>query len=302
MISKGIDVSYWQGDIDFNKVKTSGIDFVILRAGYSLVRDNNFEDYYAQATAAGLNVGAYWYSYALNENGVKKEAEACLSIIKNKKFSYPIYFDIEEDSQKKNGKTFISNAITIFCDTLENAGYFAGWYTNRSTVDNYIKESVRERYTQWVAEWGNALNYTGSYGMWQNSNTGSINGINGRVDTDISYREFPSIIKNGGYNNYGTSDKKKTIDELVEEVIAGDWGNGEERKQRLTSAGYDYNAVQDAVNQRLNQTKTVLYTVKKGDTLSAIAARYDTTYQHLAEINKITNPNLIYVGQVLKIS
>lgn len=301
MTSKGIDISYWQGDVDFNKVKSSGVDFVILRAGYSLVRDNNFEDYYARATAAGLNVGAYWYTYALNENGIKKEAEACLNVIKNKKFSYPIYIDIEEESQKKNGKTFISNSIAIFCDTLENAGYFAGWYTNRSTAESYIKESVRERYTQWIAEWGNTLNYTGSYGMWQNSNSGSISGINGRVDTDISYRDFPAIIKNGEYNNYGAG-KKKTIDELVDEVIAGDWGNGEERKQKLTSAGYDYNTVQDAVNKKLTQTKSVLYTVKKGDTLSAIAARYGTTYQHLADLNKISNPNLIYVGQVIKIS
>ena len=93
----------------------------------------------------------------------------------------------------------------------------------------------------------------------------------------------------------------KTTDQLAEEVIAGQWGNGADRKKRLTDAGYDYNAVQNIVNQKLCAYQAVYYTVRSGDTLSGIASKYGTTYQHLAQINGIANPNKIYAGQRIRV-
>lgn len=114
---KGIDVSQFQGNIDFGKVKKSGIEFVIIRAGfgrYANQKDPYFESHYKAAKAAGLKVGAYWYSYATSEADAKAEAETCLSIIKGKQFEYPIYFDLEESSQFRKGKSFCDSLVKTF--------------------------------------------------------------------------------------------------------------------------------------------------------------------------------------------
>ena len=123
---KGIDVSSWQDNIDFGKVKASGIDFVIIRAGYgreTSQKDNCFEQNYNAAKAAGLDVGAYWYSYADSAEDAVKEAKACMEVIKGKKFEYPIYFDLEEQSQFAKGRNFCDSVIKAFCGELEKNGY-----------------------------------------------------------------------------------------------------------------------------------------------------------------------------------
>ena len=203
---KGIDVSVHNGAIDFEKVKAAGIDFVIIRAGYGRTisqKDVKFEQNYKQAKAAGLKVGAYWYSYAMSATDAAKEAAACIEAIKGKTFEFPIYFDIEEQKQFDKGKSFCSSLVKAFCNALEKAGYFAGFYTGRYAVMHYISEDVAKRYALWIAEWGNKVNYTGSYGMWQYSSTGKVNGIDGHVDMDTSYVDYPAIIKRKGLNGYG---------------------------------------------------------------------------------------------------
>ena len=132
---KGIDVSTWQGNIDFAKVKASGIDFVIIRAGYGreiTQKDNCFERNYENAKAAGLDVGAYWYSYADSTEDAVREAKACMEVIKGKKFEYPIYFDLEEQSQFAKGKNFCDSVIKAFCGELEKNGYKAGLIRKRN--------------------------------------------------------------------------------------------------------------------------------------------------------------------------
>ena len=132
---------------------------------------------------------------------------------------------------------------------------------------------------------------------------------------NIGYKDFPTIIKAAGLNGFEaktntekptekpaeTKPSKKTNEEIADEVIDGKWGNGGARKQKLKAAGYDYDIIQDIVNKKLEQSKAVYYTVKKGDTLTAIAKKYDTTVQKLKTANGIKNANLIYVGQKLKI-
>ena len=488
MSVKGIDVSEWQDSIDFAKVKQSGIGFVIIRAGYGNGnKDSCFEQNYSRAKAAGLPVGAYWYSYADSAAGAKNEAQKCAAILKGKQFEYPIYFDLEEKSQLSKGKDFCSSLITAFCNEMEAQGFFAGFYMSLSAVNSYVTDAVKKRYAFWVAQWNDTCSYTGQYGLWQYSSKGSVSGINGNVDMDCGYIDYPSIIKNGGFNGFtkpasgestqgttagtrtadalvavmeswlgyseangkhkiiidiynshkplargyavqysdawcdtcvsaaaikagmadligtecgceahvkifqskgiwiedgsitpkrgdiilynwddstqpndGGSDHigvvtavsngtitviegnksdavgyrkipvgwgyirgyarpkydgaapavdptpvtpKKTVEELAKEVIDGKWGNGDDRKSRLTAAGYDYNAVQDRVNELLSATTAKqYYTVRGGDTLSGIAAKYGISLTRIIQLNpQIKNPDLIYVGDKVRV-
>lgn len=313
MAIKGIDVSVWQGDsIDFGKVKASGIDFVIIRAGYGNGnKDKYFETNYSKAKAAGLHVGAYWYSYATSAAGAKQEAQACAKVLSGKQLDYPVYFDIEEKSQLTRGSDFCSSLITAFCTELESRGCYAGFYTSLSSLNSVVSDSVKKRFTVWVAQWSSKCSYSGSYGVWQYSSKGKVNSISGNVDMDYSYIDFPSTIKSGGFNGYGkggsststaTTTSKKSVDEIAAEVIAGNWGNGTDRKNRLTAAGYDYSAVQVKVNEKLGasskKSSAVYYTVQRGDTLSSIARKYGTTVSAIQKLNSslIKNVNLIYVG------
>lgn len=127
MAYKGIDVSVWQGNIDFQKVKASGIDFVIIRAGYGNGnKDKWFDENYRKAKAAGLHIGAYWYSDASSADGAKQEVKSCASVLSGKQLDYPVYFDIEEKSQLSRERDFCSNLITAFCSEMENQGYYTG--------------------------------------------------------------------------------------------------------------------------------------------------------------------------------
>lgn len=305
---KGIDVSKHNGTIDWNKVKAAGVQFAMLRAGYGRYdnqKDERFEANYKGATAAGIPVGAYHYSYATTAEQAKQEAEVFLGWIKGKNLTYPVAFDIENKKQANLGVSVISDIIRAFCETVEAAGYYVVVYANKDWLTNRIDADCKSRYDIWLAQWTSKPTYTGSYGMWQYTSDGAVDGIAGRVDMNIAYKDYPSVIAGmDGSSDTTTSTPtdtaKKTNAELANEVIAGKWGNGEERKQRLTAAGYDYDAVQAIVNKLVQPQETV-YTVKKGDTLSGIAAKYGTTYQKLAKYNGIQNPNLIHVGQKIKI-
>lgn len=204
---KGIDVSQWQGNVDFNKVKASGIDFVIIRAGYGKVasqKDPYFEANYNNAKKAGLGVGVYWYSYADSVESAVQEAKVCLDIIKGKTFEYPIYFDIEEKSQFNKGKTFCSSITKAFCNAIEKAGYWAGIYTSRSAINTYFDDEIKsgKRYALWIAEWASKLSFSGECGMWQYSEKGKVNGVAGDVDMDTCYVDYPTLIKNAGLNGF----------------------------------------------------------------------------------------------------
>ena len=167
----------------------------------------------------------------------------------------------------------------------------AGIYSNLYWLNNRIEKSVQEKYKAWVAQYYKECQYEGKYLLWQYASNGDISGINGNVDLDYYYGTLEE-------DNGNESSGEKTVEELAQEVIAGKWGNGEERKERLEKAGYNYNEVQNRVNEILqNNTKT--YIVKKGDTLSGIAKRYNTTVNALVKANNIENPDLIFPGQKL---
>lgn len=196
MIKNGIDVSEWQGVIDWEAVKASGqVDYVILRAGlgkYSSQIDKQFERNYKECTRLGIPCGAYWYSYATSEKEAKEEAAACLEILGGKKFSYPVYYDIEE--KVTTGSGVVDNIITVFCKTLENNGFWSGLYMSRNPLNAYVSQKTRERFALWVAEYGPKLNYSGDVGMWQKSSEGRVPGISGNVDLDECYKDYPRAI------------------------------------------------------------------------------------------------------------
>lgn len=210
MIKKGIDISYCDKNVNYDNLD---IDFAIIRAGYGREvsqKDAMFEKHYAGLKKAGIPVGAYWYSYALTETDAIKEANACIEVLKNKQFEYPIYFDVEEKKQFALGKANVSAIIKAFCDILEKAGYFVGVYMSKSPLMDYVTDEVKQRYSIWVAQYNYECTYTGHYGMWQYSSSGQVPAITGvsGVDMDYCYLDYPSIIIEKGLNGF----TKKTTD------------------------------------------------------------------------------------------
>ena len=319
----GIDISTFQRGINLAQAKSEGVEFVILRAGYtgygngvSKAIDDQFETHYRNAKANGLGVGAYWFSRATTYDNGRAEAEYMYNnCLKGKQFEYPIAIDVEDTYyQSKASKMAVANAIKGFCEYLEAKGYYVSIYANTNWFNNYIDTSSLTQYDKWVASWGTSQPSNPTGGLWQfggETNKIRTNKVAGMtVDQNYAFYDYPNIMKSKGLNGYnGDSETPsqpviKSNEEIANEVIAGQWGNGEDRKNRLSQAGYDYDTVQNIVNQKLgvnNQPNVITYTVKKGDTLSGIASKYGTTYQKIASDNGIKNPNLIYAGQVLKI-
>lgn len=222
MNKNGIDVSEWQGDIDWSKVKT---DFVIIRAGYGREisqKDKKFERNYSGAKRAGIPCGAYWYSYAMSEDEARKEAAVCIEVLKGKQFEYPVYFDLEEKKQFDLGKEKVSAIINAFLLELEKAGYYVGLYMSSYFLTNYTTDYIRQRFTIWVANYDvQKPTYTGAYGMWQKASNGSVAGIVGNTDLDVCYMDYPKIIKDSGTNGFTkpsapAAPQKKTMKVTVE--------------------------------------------------------------------------------------
>lgn len=215
MAVKGIDVSVFQGyNIDYNKVKQAGYSFVMPRCGYGNMvaypyqKDPTFETNYKNAKAAGLSLGTYFYSYALDADSAKREAQGVLNVIKGKQFDYPIALDIEENSQMNLSASQKAAVIEAFISVLENAGYYVVLYSYESFL-NTVPITTLAKYDIWCAN----INRKPSmrYGIWQDSWTGRINGISGDVDTDIAEKDYPTIIKGAGLNGYPkTNTEKKT--------------------------------------------------------------------------------------------
>ena len=133
-----IDVSTWQRNIDWQRVKAAGIKAVIIRAGFGVTKDNQFENHYAGARAAGLHLGAYWYSYAYDTDRAEREANACAAVLSGKSFDIPIYYDMEEDDQMPLGRATMTAIACRFLDTLQSKGYRVGMYSSPSWFTDFL--------------------------------------------------------------------------------------------------------------------------------------------------------------------
>ncbi len=204
----GIDVSRWQGAINFDKVKKSGIDFVIIKAGGSdctsgFYTDRNFKANYNNAKMAGLKVGAYFFAGAncnTYEKGVN-DAYNFYSIIKGLKFEYPVILDFE--TANKANKASNTQAVLGFGDFFEKLKYYFMVYgSDISTFKERVNDKDLKRFDHWVARYGSKPTYAKPYGIWQCSSTGKINGISGNVDLDISYNDYANIMRKNHLNGF----------------------------------------------------------------------------------------------------
>ena len=330
-----IDVSEHQGTINWDAVK-GHIDGAILRCGYgdniASQDDKQWKRNADECTRLGIPFGVYIYSYATSDAQARSEAEHVLRLVSGYKLSYPIYLDLEQAGTE----TGAIQRANIFGDIIENAGHWCGVYANTNWWTNYLVGL--ERFVKWVAQYNSACTYQGTYDIWQYTSGGSVPGISGNVDMNHCYRDYPAEITGGDIKptppavapsgstldlvvgvmqgKYGDGDARKnalgnrynevqnminyiasaSVDTLVKEVYAGKYGNGDTRKAAL---GNRYNEVQNRID--VSSGGAVYYTVQSGDTLSGIATKYGTTYQHLADLNGIVNPNLIYAGQKIRV-
>jgi GH25 family lysozyme M1 (1,4-beta-N-acetylmuramidase) len=216
---KGIDVSRYQGNIDWQRVKNAGVQFAILRCGTGYsggTKDSKFELNYTAAKKVGLPVGAYFYSYAKTVEDARNEAKLVLTWISGKQFEYPIVFDIEDKTQSTLSKATISNIIRAFAEKLESSGYFVTIYANKDWLEKRIDEDCKTRYDIWLAQWSKKPTYKGNFGMWQYTSSGKVDGISGNVDMDIAYKDYPTIIKKKNCNGYFVA--KNEVDKIVEKM------------------------------------------------------------------------------------
>lgn len=321
MAYKGPDISAWQGNIDI-KTLASQVDFFIFRCYAGSSKDSKVDRNVNLCIEAKKPYGLYIYSYALNTAQAKEEAQRVVNLAN----SYSIkpnflVIDMEDADGYKRKYGMPSNQTlrdicTEECEIFENAGYYAMVYASSSWFKNQLAGLTA--YDKWVAHWptsggkqkGNNVDPSGenanNCGIWQFTSEGTLNGYNGRLDMNYGYKDF--IVKGfEGGNTPAPTPKPtptKSNEEIAEEVKAGLWGNGEDRKNRLTAAGYDYNAIQDIVNASYNKPQDTItyYTVKRGDTLSGIGSKYGVAWKDIAALNNIPGPNyVIYTGQTLKI-
>lgn len=217
---KGIDVSHWQNLIDFERVKAAGFDFVIIKAGgsdYGFYTDKMFKTNYAKAKAAGLKVGAYYFvgKKFLGEYNGAADGARFVELLKGMQFEFPVFLDVETtDIRLKKEAT---DAAIAFCDVLEKAGYFVGIYgSDVSGFKERLEHDRLKKYTHWVARYGSKEpEQCPEWQIWQFSSKGTVPGISGSVDLDVSKIDYINIMKERGLNGFPKPVKK--VEETQEE-------------------------------------------------------------------------------------
>ena len=257
-----IDVSEHQGQIDWNRVKNTGIVGAMLRCGYGVKNPNQIDKQFfnnlAGCKVVGMPYGFYHYSYALSVAEAEKEADFCLEIIEGTNPQYPVAFDMEESRQAALGKSVCADIAIAFCNKIRAAGYRPMLYTNLNWSRNYIDMAKIDAagIDVWMAQYNTQCDYTGNYVMWQYSSSGRVDGITANtVDMNWCYKDYTNGI-----------------------------------------------SPEPTPQPQPSETPNDTYIVMDGDTLSSIAAKFGTTYQELSKINQIANPNMIHIGQVIKLT
>lgn len=200
---KGIDVSKYQGQIDWPAVRAGGVEFAMVRAGYGMYahqKDPYFDQNVQGAQAAGVHVGAYHYSYAQSVEDARREAELFLSWIAPYSLDYPVAFDIEDGSQEGLSSETLTQIVETFCGIVEAAGYYTMVYANKYWLQHKLIYDRIKRWDIWLAHYAAVTDYDREHGIWQCSSREQIAGISGNCDLDWSYRDYPALIREQGLN------------------------------------------------------------------------------------------------------
>ena len=212
MSKKGIDVSEFQGKIDWEKVKNAGIEFAILRCGYGMDFSNQDDVEYErnanECERLGIPYGVYLMSYANIVEKARSEAKHVLRLIEGRKISLGVWYDIEDNGTSGAiNKETLTNIINTFCNTIKNAGYKVGVYASLNWLENKIEKTIKDNYDIWVAQYYSKCEYEGKYIMWQHTSSGKVNGISTNVDMNILYEDLP-VINNNDNNNSKTNNSE----------------------------------------------------------------------------------------------
>ena len=187
----------------------AGKQFAMVRVGSSNSGGLYVDPYFLQnvngAKAAGLRVGAYYYTYARTRAAVANELTTFLNVMEGLQLEYPVFVDVEDFSLTSLGRAELTSLVQYAMDILYQRKWYAGWYSYTNYINNYLNAAALRQYPLWVADYRSTLGYNGNYAMWQYSGSGSVNGISGACDLNRSYKDFLPEIQAGGYNNYGVS-------------------------------------------------------------------------------------------------
>ena len=323
MSIKGLDVSEFQGEVDWERVKAAGYKFAMLRAGYGYnTVDKQFRRNASECNRIGLPVGAYWFCYAFSPEKAVQEADGCIDTVSEYRLDYPVCYDIEQASADYIEKQDVSftpalakNVVKSFCDRIEAKGYYAMFYTNRNFLDTYLGAELPKRYAYWYARYTDQFDGT-DCGIWQYTSTGRIPGITGNVDLDLGYVDYPSVIKKAGLNHLsGSSPAPAPVHEYITYVIQpGDtlseiarrYGTTVTALTRLNKLSdpdriYAGNTIKVPESGSDSSSSPQYYTIRSGDTLSEIAQKFGTSVNALTRLNGISNPDRIYAGTRIRV-
>lgn len=207
---KGIDVSSYQGKIDWTLVKPY-IDFAIIRCGWGNNLKAQDDIYFERNTkmCEELNIpyGVYLYSEATTIDDARSEVEHTMRLIRNKRLEFPIFLDVESKEQMALKKDELTAIVNYYCEKIESAGYYVGIYASLDRFKSNLDSKVLDRYDKWVAEWNDVFTYKGNAGMWQKSSNEDLSGIKSRVDDDVTFIDYPKIIKEANLNHLDEENK-----------------------------------------------------------------------------------------------
>ena len=257
---QGVDISYCQRGLDYQKLKDDGIKFAIIRVGYTGTIhhtqriDNLLHTHVNGCLNHGIKIGFYFYSCARSVEEAKAEARFCAEAIKDyPRPEYPVFIDVEESQISNLGRDKATDIVLAFIEETEKLGYPSGVYCNPSWMEYYLRKNrIVGKSDIWLAHWVRKTSFDYGQTLWQNGLRYSA-GMN--IDSDICYVDYPKqtydwYIKHGiPVDCYA----RKRDEEIVAEVLAGVWGVGTDRFERLTSAGYDYYKIQDKVNEEIKK-------------------------------------------------
>ncbi|MBR1779635.1 MAG: glycoside hydrolase family 25 protein [Clostridia bacterium] len=206
-LKRGIDVSKWNGDINWREVANSGVEFAIIRTSFGWSNREKFTDRQLRnningAKSVGIPIGAYHYSYAKNPTEAIWEADFFIDRLRWTQWEYPVYIDFEDECQLPLTTQQRTDIVVTFLDRVKSAGYLPGIYCNLNWSRNYLDMDRLAGYELWIAQWNVRCACNRPYGIWQHTSSGNIPGIQGRVDLDYAYKDYPTYIKNNHLNGF----------------------------------------------------------------------------------------------------